>query len=382
MESIKNKNPDYLKGFDKQIYFVKIIIGEACPLRCKYCFVDKENGRVISEENLFRFIDLLLYSPGQNKLLHLLWGEPLLCFDLIKKAVSYARDLEAKLWKDLDISFCTSGIFFDQEKLDFIAQNKIYLAWSIDGPKEIHDKNRILGNSKWSFEKIIVKKEIVVNTIKDTHLWIAMTIDKNTVDNLYESYLYLVQEEKFWCTINLAPVDGVLWEKEKQERFIEDVVKIHQFIFDNIAKWKYYYLNSLNKEFRFHMLSTFRKEGWRCLWFYSEWFTNWDVVFNPFINKEEDYSKYVVANIADVDFIEKVDRYIGCKFEKNSQKCNSCKSEYFTWMNDTLKEVQMNTLLSYRDRISILFANKIRLKAKKHVAYKTYIEIAKDYMYV
>lgn len=382
MESIKNKNPDYLKSFDKQIYFVKIIIGEACPLRCKYCFVDKEDNRVISEENLFRFIDLLLYSPGQNKLLHLLWGEPLLHFNLIKKAVSYARSLEAELWKDLDISFCTSGLYFDQDKLDFIGQNRIYLAWSIDGPQEIHNKNRILANSAWSFEKIIQKKEIVVRTIKDTHLWIAMTIDKNTVDHLYDSYLYLTQEEQFRCTINLAPVDWVIWEREKQEKFIEDVVKIHQFIFDNIAKWEYYYLNSLNKEFRFHMLSAFRKDGWRCLWFYTEWFTNGDVVFNPFINKEEDYSKYVVANIGDADFIEKVNKYIGCKFVKNSQICNSCKSDYFSWMNDTLKEVKMNTLLSYRDRISIFFANKIRFEAKTNPKYQEYMDLAKDYMYV
>jgi sulfatase maturation enzyme AslB (radical SAM superfamily) len=60
----------------------------------------------------------------------------------------YARELEKKLGKDLDISFCTSGILFDQEKLDFIAQSKIFLAWSIDGPAHIHDRNRLLANGK------------------------------------------------------------------------------------------------------------------------------------------------------------------------------------------------------------------------------------------
>jgi len=354
---------------------------EACPLRCSYCFVDKEDGRVISEDNLLKFIDLLLYSPGHNKLLHLLWGEPLLCFDLIKKAVIYARKLEKKLWKQLDISFCTSGILFDQKKLDFIHKSDIYLAWSIDGPEHIHDLNRKLAGGKGSFQKIIQKKAIVRNSIKDTHWWIAMTIDQNMVHELFDSYKYLVEQEWFDCTINLAPVDGVIWSKERQKKFILDVEKIHQYVFDNIAKGKFYYLNSMNKEFRFNMLSTFRQK-WRCLWFYTEWFTNWDVVFNPFINKEEDYSRYVVANIGDDNFVEKVDKYIACKFSETSQTCMDCKTSYFGDMNNSLQNVQMNGLLKYRDRISILFANKIRIEAKTKPLYKEYIELAKDYMYV
>ena len=39
-----------LKKFDKQIYFSKVLIWEECPLRCKYCFVDKESENVIRLE--------------------------------------------------------------------------------------------------------------------------------------------------------------------------------------------------------------------------------------------------------------------------------------------------------------------------------------------
>lgn len=368
--------------FDKQIYFIKIIMWEACPLRCDYCFVDKENGRVISEENLLSFVDLLLYSPWHNKLLHLLGWEPLLCFDLIKKAVIYARNLEKELWKQLDISFCTSWILFDEKKLDFIHEQKIYLAWSIDGPAHIHDRNRKLANGKWSYDLIIQKKEIVVKNIKDTHLGVAITVDVNTVDSLFESYKYLIENEWFTCTINIAPVDGKIWPVEKQKKFIEQLQMIHQYIFDNIGKWKFCYLNSMNKEFRFNMLSVFRKKNWRCLWFYTEAFTNWDVLFNPFINKEEDYSKYVVANIWDKDFMEKIDKYIGCTYWDDKKQCHDCKSDYFETMRNTLQDVQLNNLLNYRDRVSILYANKIRYEAKKNKLYKEYIQLARDYMYV
>jgi len=59
-----------------------------------------------------------------------------------------------------------------------------------------------------------------------------------------------------------------------------------------------------------------------------------------------------------------------------------CKTSYFGDMNNSLQNVQMNGLLKYRDRISILFANKIRIEAKTKPLYKEYIELAKDYMYV
>lgn len=80
--------------------------------------------------------------------------------------------------------------------------------------------------------------------------------------------------------------------------------------------------------------------------------------------------------------MEKVDTYIGCKFDANSVQCNECRESYFGDMNLSLQEVQMNKLLKYRDRISVYFANKIRIEAQKNPLYKKYIELAKDYMYV
>lgn len=80
--------------------------------------------------------------------------------------------------------------------------------------------------------------------------------------------------------------------------------------------------------------------------------------------------------------MEKVDKYIGCTFDSNSKLCQDCRNSYFENMNDSLQDVQMNYLLSYRDRISVYFAHKIRQEAKKNPIYAKYIELAKDYMYV
>lgn len=371
-----------MNKFDKQIYFIKVIIWEACPLRCKYCFVDKESPNVIEIKTLRKIIDLLLYSPWKNKLLHLLWWEPLLFFDIIKEWVLYARELAEKLWKDLDISFCTTWLYFDEKKLKFIYENKIYLAWSIDWPARIHNLNRQDINWLWTFDDIISKKDIVLKNIENTHLGIAMTIDENTVDNLFESYKYLVDKEGFTCTINIAPVDWKLWHKDKQKAFITELVKVYDYILKNIEKGRFLYLNALNKEFRFNMLSVFRKKWWRCLWFYTEAFSNWEILFNPFVNKEEDYSRYVVWNINSDTFYDDVSKYIWCKFDNESKECNKCRDDYFEWIYDDLDVIKLNKLLNYRDKLSVFYSNKIRLLAKTDNNFKRYIEVSKDQMYV
>ena len=370
-----------LKNFDKQIYFTKVIIWEACPFRCTYCFVDKESPIVIPIESLKKIIDLLLYSPWKNKLLHLLGWEPLLFFPIIKDAVIYANKLALKLDKDLDISFCTTWLLFDEKKLKFIAEQKIFLAWSIDWPKHIHDRNRVSISKEWTFDKIIVKKDIVLKHIENHLLWIAMTIDNNTVDELFDSYKYLVNTQWFTSTINIAPVDWKFWWKEKEKRLISELVKVYDYILNEIEKGRFLYLNALNKEFRFRMLSTFRKK-WRCLWFYTEAFPNGDILFNPFVNKEEDYSKYVVWNINEDSFYDDIDQYIWCHFSEWSEQCNDCKSDYFSGMNNELELVKMNKLLSFRDRISVMYAEKIRFRAQKEENFIKYIETSKNMMYV
>lgn len=365
---------------NKQIYYVKVIVWEACPLRCKYCFVDKTNKTMIETVKMERLIELLLYTPWHHKLLHLLGGEPLIYFDIIKHAVIYARKLEKETGKQLDISFCTSGIGFTEEKIQFIRDHDIYLAWSIDGTEEVHNRNRIFGTGKGSYDAVTTYKQEVVSNIKSTHLGIAMTVDENTVEDMYDSYIYLTKDMGFDCTVNIAPVDGKRWSKKAQKAWVEWLVQVYDHVFAEIAKWHSLYLNAFNKEFRFNMIT--RKNEWRCLWFYVEAFTNGAILFNPFVNKEEDYSQYVVGNIGDDNFITQVKKYWDCKFDNNSKSCSDCRKSYYQSPKKQLKVVEMNNLLSYRDRITEYYANKMRVLAKTNTFYQDYIDTSKDYMYV
>lgn len=367
------------QNFDKTIYFAKILIWEQCPLRCTYCFVDKESENTITEQTLFNFIDLLLFSKWNIKLLHLLGGEPLLHKPLLKKGVLYARKLAKSLDKDLTISFCTSWILFDEDILQFVNQNNIKLAWSIDGPRHIHDSVRVMKNGRWSFDLAIKHKNTVFGIVPDRNLWLAIVVqnDLKIATELFDSFRYLVEEEWF-NSMQISPMDWSPWSRSTLKAFIENYKKIHEYVIDNIKSWKkWVYLNTMNKEFRYWMLTTLRHGKGRCIWFYIDWWVNGDVVFDPFVHKDDMHTrKNVVWNVNSPTFMEDLDRFIGCKFDKSSRQCIDCHSDYFSKISIN------NSVIKYRDYITIFYANKIRELAKTDERFARYITEAKEQMYV
>lgn len=48
--------------------------------------------------------------------------------------------------------FTTNGISLSREKFDFLVEHDFKITVSVDGPKEIHDKRRVLKNGKVSLK--------------------------------------------------------------------------------------------------------------------------------------------------------------------------------------------------------------------------------------
>jgi uncharacterized protein len=116
---------------------------------------------------------------------------------LLKKAVPYARELEQITKKKLDISFCTNGMLYSDEVLEFGTKYDIKFAWSIDGPPEIHDMNRILKSGGSAYEQTVKHKNLVFEKYDSRSVGIGMTVSNHekVVTKLFESFLYLYKIE-------------------------------------------------------------------------------------------------------------------------------------------------------------------------------------------
>mgnify|MGYP000913087718 CR=1 FL=1 len=119
-------------------------------------------------------------------------GEPLLELELIKKVVFLAEKRFSG--KTIRYNMTTNGSLLTKESLDFIQRYHISLMISLDGPKEIHDKNRKFVNNEGTFNIIMKNIRFMKKHYPELFrsLTINMVLDPSTnfevISSLPEQY--------------------------------------------------------------------------------------------------------------------------------------------------------------------------------------------------
>ena len=172
-----------------------LIVTESCNMRCKYCvYSDHYPGlksyseKEMSEKTALKAVDFYI-DIHKQKMEHGIYkeptisfygGEPFLKFDLIKKVIEYCKSKNFKA----SFNMTTNGTIISDEMIDFIIANKIVLTFSLDGPEDNHDRNRVLQDNTPTFDCVFenLKK---LQFAKKKHnvkipLSINVTFDMNT----------------------------------------------------------------------------------------------------------------------------------------------------------------------------------------------------------
>jgi uncharacterized protein len=117
-----------------------------CEHSCPYCQVSRQStdrSRFdMSEETAEHALKIALDSPCQRIKIEFQGGEPLLNFPLIQKIVSAARTGAPAASKKVDFVIASNLALLDDEKLAFCKSNDVLLSTSLDGPADLHNKNR------------------------------------------------------------------------------------------------------------------------------------------------------------------------------------------------------------------------------------------------
>jgi uncharacterized protein len=95
----------------------------------------------------------LAYSDGQQFAVVLHGGEPLL---LGKDGLAYVVGaLRRALPPNCAISIQTNGTLITSEILDLCADNSVTISLSLDGPRHIHDRNRVGFDAQGTFDRVM-----------------------------------------------------------------------------------------------------------------------------------------------------------------------------------------------------------------------------------
>jgi uncharacterized protein len=135
-------------------------VAQACNMRCTYCFADHgayhTGQQMMTRETAEKAVDFLISKTEMPYLLiYFFGGEPLLNKDVILHTVRYTNAKAAELGKSVVYGITTNGTVLDDELLVCFEENKFAIMVSLDGPKEVNDKLRIMADGSGSCDTIV-----------------------------------------------------------------------------------------------------------------------------------------------------------------------------------------------------------------------------------
>jgi uncharacterized protein len=185
-----------------------------CNLSCTYCYeygedkiVDTENGRqpkFMTEETARQSVDFLLKESGKVAHITFFGGETLLNFPVLRKTIAYARVRAAEEGKDVDFSMTTNATLLKPDIIEFLAENRIGVTISIDGPREVQDKFRVFNNGAGSYDVVAPKIRELLKRHRSRPIGARVTLTSANLD-VKRIYRHLTEEIGFW-EVGFAPV--------------------------------------------------------------------------------------------------------------------------------------------------------------------------------
>lgn len=166
-KEIKHPYTDILESyFDSNIKKITLQITQNCNLSCKYCaYANPIEGKQRHHENKSMPLELakkgvnFLFEHSKNEkdvCVGFYGGEPLLEFDKIRKIIKYSEKLAEQYDKQLTFALTTNATLFTDEMIEYFSKHNINILISLDGPRDIHDKNRVYRqNGKGSFQDVM-----------------------------------------------------------------------------------------------------------------------------------------------------------------------------------------------------------------------------------
>lgn len=177
-----------------KVHIMYFILSSACNLGCKYCFIENcqfNNKKEINMKRKTALTALEKYTHYLKKnnlkgLIIFYGGEPMINWEVIESVLNYAKKIDAPI----DFSMVTNATLLTPDKIKFLAEHKVEIGISIDGPKSLNDKNRIYRHGNKSVYDEIIKK---FPTLKMEHckFGLSITVSEDFLDQQDEVLIWL-----------------------------------------------------------------------------------------------------------------------------------------------------------------------------------------------
>lgn len=169
------------------------VVTTACNMNCIYCQANSgmsQPNQFMSKETAEHAVDIALQSPAKRLSFEFQGGEPLANFDIVKHIIEYTE--KNKDFHIIDYNIVSNLTLLNKDILKFLIENNIGISTSLDGPQDLHDRNRCFIDGSGTFD--IVRKHI--GQIRDAggHVGAIQTTTRYSLDHpesIIETYAEL-----------------------------------------------------------------------------------------------------------------------------------------------------------------------------------------------
>jgi uncharacterized protein len=193
-----------------------------CNQRCIYCHSraepDSSAGFDMDKDTAKATVDFILGSPAKSLVIEFQGGDCLLNYGIVEYVIDYAGEVAEKKGKKVSFSLVSNLTKMDETILASLKKRHILgIATSLDGPKQVHDKNRKYLGGEGSYDDVVYWiKRIKTEFKNDFNLNALSTITRYSLPygkEIVDEYMKLGFDGVWLRFLNNLGFAADAWEK-------------------------------------------------------------------------------------------------------------------------------------------------------------------------
>ena len=244
---------------DFPLQTIVLNVTNQCNLSCSYCYefgADKiatpeGKPKFMDWETAKASVDYLFESAVGRSSVHITFfgGETLMNFPLLQRVVEYANIESKNRNVNIDFSLTTNATLLTPKVIDFLAEQRIGVTVSMDGPQEMQDKFRIFPNGRGSYDLVRPRVEELLKKHRSRPIGARVTMTSGALD-VRKIYQHLKHELGFhevaFAPVTTSPdrlysigepgMDHVLAQfRELAQEYLEHAIRGEHHGFSNVS---------------------------------------------------------------------------------------------------------------------------------------------------
>ena len=189
---------------------VVLNVNTGCNLSCTYCYkedlAEPSAGEKMGLDTAVASIEMLLRQSPDQAAYNIVFfgGEPLSNITLIRQVVDFAEQRFEAAGKRVNFSLTTNATLLNEKTIDYLDSHRFGIAVSIDGPKAIHDRNRITVGGQGSYETVARKVGLLLSRYRSRPVGARVTLTRGVTD--VKAIWHHLYNELGFAEVGFAPV--------------------------------------------------------------------------------------------------------------------------------------------------------------------------------